>query len=626
MSQGKSDRVDEDEPINQRGTRRMPSQLFRACGVAAVAALFGCGGASQLVNPLVAPKTDVAGATGRTLARMVEGPDRPLIVDWTPEQRVDLEVAMRQGVAVVQYDGQHLALLPDCVIDGDYRFYGVTQKTELIRLESQAEVQANLPFGGARLISNISGAFDTGSTLDLALVIIGKSRTTWTQPTVSDLKGQCRGATHFVRGAILGAFAVSVGQKSSASTAVEIFGDGVKGATAAGAGVQRRDGMIAACQGADPEGSAPPKQCRALIRLELFPVVKEMQKTSVSPERLVQQCGDGFILTAGKCVVSERILPAQTCSYDALQGCLAVCQSGDGEACFKLAYAHVSGRHGQQVDFDKSYALVTQSCGLGFATGCVLFGDFLTRKGMPKKSLKAYNKACKLGDPNGCFSAGQKYRSGDGAPRDLTRATQRYRRGCDGGAQAACVALAAHYAGGLGIKADQGQSLALNKRACDGNDAAACGQAGMYYEMGVQVAKDLAKANQLYTRACRLDPSTCLRLAILRETAGKATQKTARGAYERACSRPDTPFGALACGSLGRVYGRKGPVAVDQLKSIEPTLVGECREGLSRACGFIGVALSLLGDPRAPEIVAGACGLGDGWACKWAQRAGPQDR
>src|SRR6476660_4819599 len=41
----------------------------------------------------------------------------PLVVDWKPEQRGDLEVLMKTNVAVVSYSCKGFKLLKDCKVD-----------------------------------------------------------------------------------------------------------------------------------------------------------------------------------------------------------------------------------------------------------------------------------------------------------------------------------------------------------------------------------------------------------------------------------------------------------------------------------------------------------------------------
>ena len=43
-------------------------------------------------------------------------------MDWKPEQRGDLEIAMRKGVVALAYDCQSVRMLPNCRIDGEYGF------------------------------------------------------------------------------------------------------------------------------------------------------------------------------------------------------------------------------------------------------------------------------------------------------------------------------------------------------------------------------------------------------------------------------------------------------------------------------------------------------------------------
>jgi hypothetical protein len=41
-----------------------------------------------------------------------------MVVDWTPELRGDLEVAMKEGLALVQYDCRTLKLAAACSLEG----------------------------------------------------------------------------------------------------------------------------------------------------------------------------------------------------------------------------------------------------------------------------------------------------------------------------------------------------------------------------------------------------------------------------------------------------------------------------------------------------------------------------
>lgn len=136
---------------------------------------------------------------------------------------------MKEGVAVVSYSCKGLKVLKDCKVDGKYGFLGMTKKEQVIRLNNADEVKANLPLAGAGIAANIGAEMQRGATLDVAMVMIGKIKTTNASLTKDDLQGECADATHFVKGAIVGAFVMETGTKGSAKTAAQLFGAGASG-------------------------------------------------------------------------------------------------------------------------------------------------------------------------------------------------------------------------------------------------------------------------------------------------------------------------------------------------------------------------------------------------------------
>jgi TPR repeat protein len=403
---------------------------------------------------------------------------------------------------------------------------------------------------------------------------------------------------------------------------VEIFGEGVRANAAANAGVQRNDGVLAACAQADPDSDTPPKQCRALIRLELSPIAKQVTDVKRASEHAQESCGKGFVRTRGKCTVLRKKPTAPICTYERMKDCRRLCKSGDGLACFKLAYAYISRDDNSEANLETSFKLVERSCQLKVSHGCLVYGDFLVRKTRLGDAVGAYTGACMMGSAPACELAGGMYLKGTGTARNPKRAAVMNRRGCDGGEHAACVALSGQYAGGIGVAADQKRSFVLNQRACNGDSAMACGNVGFHYEFGVKVNKDLAQSRRLYARACGLDRSTCLRLGILRELGHGQRGQKAKQAFEWSCARPKTGFGALSCGYLNRFYGQSNAVAKDALKGLVGAMIPRCKQGLGRACGFVGMALVVRRSNKAPGVLKRACGLGDQWACRVLKRLG----
>lgn len=575
-----------------------------------------------------APKPEVASATGRTSVLVVDGPGSPLVVDWKAEQRADLEVAMRQGVAVVDYDGSHLRLLGDCRIEGSYGFFGVVTKEEVVQLKSADEISANLPLAGAGLAAQLGADLSRGSSLDVAMVIVGKSRTTWISPTRQDLKGACDGATHFVRGATVGAFALDVGQQSQARSAAEILGMGSHAASASSSGLKNRDGSLVACKAAEPRNENPPSQCGALIRLELNPIAKTAVASTVSNEAkpaLAESgsCASGFVWSEGKCT-PQTTAKSFACSPKEPKDCIQQCENGNADSCAVLGYLLLTGEGGFERNPEKAYALARLSCEHGSSQGCynqALQLDY--GAGINKDrdaALSGYNLACSGGVGEACFAAAYRYFVGDGTKVNKGLAAAFYARGCNAGELSSCVNLGVQYDGGDGVPTDPIRARDLNQRACDGGVPMACSNIGLRYEFGMNVPKDPAKASQLFERSCALEPSTCIRIGIAVQAgfAAAPNPEAARASYERACSgAPDQHFGALSCAVLKMFYGASD-VSPNQglISELAQFMVPQCEHGVARACGFIAVSDFYLGrKEEGNRALKQACELSDYWAC-----------
>ncbi len=600
-----------------------PAPRFAALTALALAGL-GCG-PKQLPD---APQSNVAEATGRTSVLVVDGPGSPLVVDWKAEQRADLEVAMRQNVAVVSYDGNHIQLLADCHIDGSYGFFGVVTKEEVVRLTSADEISANLPLAGAGLAAQLGAELGEGASLDVAMMIVGKSRTTWVSPTHNDLKGACEGATHFVRGATIGAFALDVGQQSKARTAAEIFGIGAHAGSVSSSLLKNRDGALDSCKSAEPRNDNPPSQCGALIRLELNPIAKTAVASNVSskaePAKTEEVgCAEGFVFTEGKCTPKETA-KAFSCSPTDAQACLTQCENGNIDSCATLGYMLLTGEGGLSRDPEKAYLIAEKSCEYGSNLGCynralqLEYGVGVQQD--RAASLVGFNAACNGGLGEACFAAGNRYFYGDDVSIDKSLAAAFYSRGCNAGELSSCVNLGVQYEGGDGVPVSAIKARDFNQRACDGGVPVACSNMGLRYEFGMNVPKDPQRARELFARSCALEPGTCLRVAIADQAgfAGAPNPAAAKVSYEKACNgAPDQTFGALACSVLQVFYGdttvRPNRQAVESLAEF---MVPQCQQGVARACGFIAVADIGLGKKtEANQYLRQACDLGDYWAC-----------
>jgi TPR repeat protein len=469
-----------------------------------VSAAPGCGGGTNAAA-VVRPETSTAAQAidkGPSTCGPT-APAEPLVVDLAPEQRGELEIAMKTGVAVVAHDCKSLRLLRDCHLAGSYAFMGMTTKEQMIRLENSDEIKANLPLSGAVLVAKLSGELQTGSTLDIALVLVGKRRTTWATATRSDLVGQCDGATHYVRGAMVGAFAMQTGAHAHVSSVAEVFSAGASGASGSTKTVRNQDGKLDACSSANPDSEAAPSQCGVPIRLELVPV--DAHKSTDAEGDQTGACPAGLVHVAGKCTALTAAA-THLCKSGDVKDCTEQCDKNHAGSCNVLGAMYRHGT-GAPKDAARSLSLFDKACNGGAFAACVQEGyQYQFGQGAPRDFVRAntlFKRACDEGDELGCLNYGVLLERGDGTPKDEVRAAALYKRACNGGVSTGCVNLGRFYHRGAGgVPKDDARALPLFTRACDGKNPAACAELGRCYEEGRGVPPDLARAMSLYERGC----------------------------------------------------------------------------------------------------------------------------
>ncbi|WP_234023859.1 SEL1-like repeat protein [Sorangium cellulosum] len=513
------------------------------------------------------------------------GHTEPLVVDWLATRRSDLGLVMKEGVAVVSYDCSTLKLLTQCRLPGSYSYASVAQQANVIQLTNPAELQANVPFGAAALNSAIEG----GRALDVALVPSGKLTTTVVSASPQELAGSCEGATHFVRGALLGAFAMAPGSRGAARPADQVFA----AASAAGAsgqgGTTSKEGELEACRSAKPDAHAPAERCQAPLRLELVPLsarrpaqaeaapapapVEEENPTLASP------CPHGTVLSGGKCS-SPALAPAQLCSPNDSRACAAQCGKGDVGSCYHLGYHYLSGKDLPRDDA-RAASLFEKACDAGIALSCfarakLLMRDMVSNKAVADAAGRAKlrelsDKACALGDGWSCWSVAEWYlREGPQAvfPRDPARAVALLRRGCDLGQGPSCSALGDMLVEGKLTAKDVPAAVGVLQRACEGGLAEDCVALGDILRKGQGAPKDGVKAIAAYRRGCTLGDMRACNAAGSVYAEGDGVPKDVAKAYsffEKGC--PDKGFGAEACMSLAGMYEKGTGIPKDMARA-----------------------------------------------------------
>lgn len=586
--------------------------------------LLACGFSSSCgtgaVGEAARPKAETANsALEEGECRGVDNGGEPLIVDWKPEQRGDLEIAMKDGVAVVEYSCKGIKVLPECKLEGTYGFMGMTRKEQLVRLENADEVRANLPLSGVK----IGAELDRGSTIDIAMIIIGKQRTTWEGPTDKDLKGQCKGATHYVRGAVVGAFAVDTGTRAKVRAAAEVFGAGASTASSSKKDVKTKEGDLKACSGAKPSSDAAPDQCGAPIRLVLAPIEKAAPKgppekpVEDKPEAVAKveqhECPKGMVYTDGKCTTPASA-PAYQCKLNNADECKEQCEKGHPGSCGAWGVSLANKR-----DYAAAATALKKGCDGDHVDSCASLG-LLHAQGLGMTqdlagAVKLFEKACDSGNALGCRELGRNHQFGNGGlTADAAKAAQLYEQACDGGEMTGCAFTGAAYLEGTGVSADPSKAAQFYNRACDGGHAESCGILGELYETGKGTGKSALVAEMKYTRGCfRGSDLACVGLARLQID---KRPDDAKRYFERACNfKRDT----LACAVVKVAY--KGTATVIPKANETTDWLRACNKGSSRDCAAQGVVQAAQGNAAGGKSsLQRACTMGDAFACAIAKK------
>lgn len=573
--------------------------LARMLALSALLPACSAGGLGDGVRP---DKPQVAGG----LCSEVSPFGQPLVVDWRPDERARLEVAMKQHIAVVKYDCDHYELL-DCQVPGSYSFMGTSLKQETLRLENRDELGANLPAFGAQLSAKV----ERDQSLDLVTMTVGMRRTTKPVVHSKELEGECEGATHFVRGAFVGAFALGTRTAGETRAGVELFNVAATGASSSKQQTTSHDGDPQACQSAIPASTDSPPKCSALLRLELTELGAEPAKAAGA----VDVCPQPSVLSGGKCT-AESGEPFQ-CREGRKDECEAQCRAGHDGSCAALGFM-LFGNHGVTKDLKRAVQLSDQACQAGNARACsnlgtVFYEGKLTGKDYGR-AQKLFQQACTGGFATGCHNLAQVKQHG----ADAGEVIELFDRACRGGVGAACHNLAIELERRGRSQEDSKAAARAYGRACEAGFDDACANLAVYQLRGVGVAKDPAAAKASLDSLCNRDVHVaCANLAkVLLGDAQPNVEQAARLA-QRACEGS----AASGCTTLAgiRLLGLSG-------SERNPALAAERLEhgcGLAddASCTALGV-MKLDGVGRAADPVVAAakldqaCKRGHGYACE----------
>jgi hypothetical protein len=284
----------------------------------------------------------------------------------------------------------------------------------MIRLLDENEVRATLPISADSLSANIGADFATGTSLDLALIMVGKRSAPYGEISRDDLRGSCAVATHVVQSATLGAFTLASGSRAHARSTAELFGASAGMTSQSGKSTFLREGSAGACSASN--AAAPPDSCDAALRVELLPIGQ--------PEA-------PLVLIAQQDAARFR---GKFCPE--LGDCQRRCSASEASACNHLSILYAIGDRVDR-DLSKASALSKRACDLGDMNACTLLGLSLITRGPYanlERGLDYLTRACKRGVQGACGALSDSYRNAG----DLANANAYAQRACALGYESFC--------------------------------------------------------------------------------------------------------------------------------------------------------------------------------------------
>ncbi len=477
---------------------------FKLLALLATSSLAACpsGGAAKTARseqPTVAKKSTVAPEE----CDATKSYDS-LVVDWDPEVRGDLEVAMKEGVAVVAYDCNSIRLLPDCSLEGGYGFIGMTRKEKVVSMEDGDEIKANLPMSGVKFLADIGGEVKRGTTLDAAMVMIGKKNSARKRASRGELDEDCEEATHFVRSATLGAFVLATSTAAEGKIAASFFGgQGAGAASSSAESVHNKDGDLDDCKKATPEAKSAPPQCGAPLRLRLK-AIKEVKSTSEKEPVDVPSCPPSFVLTNDSCERPKSDTPYQ-CDLGDADTCETQCDAGHAGSCYVLGSMLRDGVDGKK-DWKRAVSLLSDACKGDHAEACraagVMYAAGHGAKKDAKRAHQMLTSSCDGGDALGCVELGKLML--DDEKLSSSDAQYVFRRACYGGEYEGCTWLGNMRQEGLGgMRSSPKMANKFYEKGCKEGSALACYKLGLNTRSGAGTKKDKSKATELLDKACQ---------------------------------------------------------------------------------------------------------------------------
>lgn len=244
-----------------------------------VLALVACG-SPRPPAPAPQPASATSGAFEKTYAGQntcnPKSHERPFVIDWDATDQSLFQARAASDVVLVKYEGCSLQILDGCrddAVKGAFGSYRVVEWTtgglETIDVKTEGELYAKLPLG----VATLGARLQSGEQFHMEYYVAGTRTATRDAVYRKDLDAMkaCAGATHFVYGYNLGAFALGSLASVKAGVDGSVYGFGGGGATSSQTKAEKKGGQLAACRA---DGAKEIDGCKAPIRLILRPITE----------------------------------------------------------------------------------------------------------------------------------------------------------------------------------------------------------------------------------------------------------------------------------------------------------------------------------------------------------------
>lgn len=285
--------------------RRMSSVLRLFAALPLILAI-GAGCRNGGVATPLASTPDVT-QPGVAKCKVLQSPRKPMIVEWSSNDRADLEARLREeGLVAVRYQGCEMEVLERCRAPGSYNYRGVNLKKDGVAIDNEDDLYAKLPVGAFRLEAKLRKA----GQLSVETVLVGSLKADRGEVKRAQLQGSCEGATHFIAGVQVGAFQFFAGGQGEVGVGGDVGQAGVGAKSRASKELLGQDGDLERCADASESDSMPPRGCGALLRLEVIELLGE------APPPPMAECPPGSLRRGARCVATDVFCPEGSHSVD----------------------------------------------------------------------------------------------------------------------------------------------------------------------------------------------------------------------------------------------------------------------------------------------------------------------